>query len=68
MKFLQLYANKTKTSIKFSVLPFYPLHMKFINFEESMQDMMCNHRNTMLAVLPVKFMNMMNGDYLERKV
>lgn len=62
---LQLYSDNVKTSLKVSGLRLYPLHIKFMNFAEHMQAMMCSHGHTMLAFLTLEFMHMIKRDYLE---
>jgi len=59
--FLQLYSDKSKTTLKMSGLTFYPFHVNIMNFTEPMQNMMINHGHTILAFLPVEFMTLSCG-------
>lgn len=51
-----------------SGLSFYPVNINFMTFAESMQDIICHHGHTMLALMAVEFMHMMVEDYVENKI
>ena len=55
--FLQLYSDKSKTTMKMSGITFYPFHLNIMNFSEPMQSLMKNNGHTILAFLPVEFTN-----------
>lgn len=65
---LQMYSDRSKTTIKVSRLNLYPLHINVRIFIESMQDMMCSHTHILLAFLPVEFINKINVTYVENNM
>lgn len=48
-KFLKLYFDQSKTSMKVSALTIYQFHKDVMNFSESMQDLMRSHGHTTLG-------------------
>lgn len=51
--------------MKVSGLTVYPLHIKVMNFIESIQYMMCSNGHIMLSFLPVEFMDNINRTYVK---
>lgn len=64
---MQLYSEKSKASMKVSGLTFYPLHVHVMNFSESVQDLMSSHGHTILTFMPVDFLNIQSGGFVEYK-
>lgn len=58
---LQLYDDKSKTQVNVGDLKFYQFHINFMNFSESMPELIYSHGHTILAYIPVKFFYMQNG-------
>lgn len=65
---VQVYYDESRTTMKLSGLTFYLLHINAMNFIESMQDMMCSSCHTMPEFWPIKFMDNINGTYLENNM
>lgn len=62
--FLKLYSDKYNTVMKVSGLTLYPLHINVINFLDKMQDVISSHGHTLPEFLPMRFMHILNGEYV----
>ena len=65
---IQLYSDKSTTSLKEPGFQFHPLHIVFLNFSEAYRRNCIVSGQTTLAFLPVKYYILEHGDKIEKGV
>lgn len=65
---VQLYSDKSSTSLKQSSFQFYPMHVTLLNFSEQYRRKCIVHGMSVVAFLPVKFFSNDNGSLIEKNL
>ena len=65
---VQLYSDKTCTSLKASALQFYPLHITLLNFSEDHRRKCISNGETNIAFLPVSFYRIAEGVRVKQSI
>ena len=65
---IQLYSDKSRSSLKDSAFQFYPLHVTLLNFSESYRRNCIQNGSTNIAFLPVQYYKCINGEKVVQAV
>lgn len=65
---VQLYSDKSKTSLSDNAFTFYPIHATLLNFSEEYRRHLISSGQTFLAFLPVKFYKQVGNQWVETKL
>ena len=65
---IQLYSDKSSTTLKQSSFQFYPMHATMLNFSEQYRRHCIVHGMSVVAFLPVKFFSNENGNLIEKNL